>query len=63
MMECIKNGFRKCRFPLNPNNVDYMKCVKNILEYQRKQLQNNNTETTFSSKEIRSIEKAFMNMG
>lgn len=31
--QCIENGFRKCGlFPLNPNNVDYTKCVKNKLE-------------------------------
>lgn len=29
----IKNGFRKCElFPLNPDNVDLSKCVKNILQ-------------------------------
>lgn len=29
----IKNGFRKCGlYPLNPDNIDYSKCVKNTLE-------------------------------
>lgn len=29
----IKNGFRKCGlFPLNPENVDYTKCVKDTLQ-------------------------------
>ncbi|KAG5896446.1 hypothetical protein JTB14_022525 [Gonioctena quinquepunctata] len=33
----IKNGFRKCGlFPLNPDNVDYSKCVKNTLDNLQK---------------------------
>lgn len=36
MKSHIANGFRKCGlFPFNPNNVDYTKCVKNILEKQQ----------------------------
>lgn len=34
-MPQIINDFRKCRlFPLNPNNVDFTKCVRNTLEAQ-----------------------------
>ncbi|XP_050302860.1 uncharacterized protein LOC126740743 [Anthonomus grandis grandis] len=40
MTQYIINGFRKCSlFPLNPNNVDYTKCVRNTLE-------NHNTDRT-----------------
>lgn len=29
----IKNGFRACRlYPFNPNEVNYNKCVQNVLE-------------------------------
>lgn len=35
MTTYIINGFRKCGlFPLNPDNVDYTKCVRNTLEKQ-----------------------------
>lgn len=33
MVKDIKNGFQKCGlYPFNPNNVDYSKCIQNILE-------------------------------
>nr|CAI5853559.1 unnamed protein product [Callosobruchus analis] len=33
MKQHIINGFRRCGlFPLNDNNVDYSKCIKNIIE-------------------------------
>ncbi|KAJ3617637.1 hypothetical protein MTP99_006737 [Tenebrio molitor] len=40
MTVAIKNGFRKCGlFPVNPDNVDYTKCVQNALERQSNQNQ------------------------
>lgn len=33
MRDHIKNGFRRCcLYPLNPNSVDYTKCIKNTIE-------------------------------
>lgn len=41
MTGAIINGFKKCGlYPLNPENVDYLKCVQNIME----DLQNKNKD-------------------
>ncbi|KAJ8929563.1 hypothetical protein NQ314_017726 [Rhamnusium bicolor] len=40
MTNAIKNGFRKCGlFPLDPDSVDYTKCVQNALERRSNQSQ------------------------
>ncbi|VEN39721.1 unnamed protein product, partial [Callosobruchus maculatus] len=56
MVDSIKNGFRRCGlFPLDPNNVDYTKCVKNTLEKQIHK--ENSNRVSLSSKDFRSTEK------
>jgi hypothetical protein len=57
----IKNGFRKCGlFPLNPENVDYAKCVKNTLE---KKLQKPDPETeTIDITDLEIAEKVIRKM-
>lgn len=47
----ITNGFRKCGlFPLNPDAVDYTKCVKNTLEKNRNP--NSKCETVVSNESL-----------
>lgn len=55
MENYIKNGFRKCGlFPLNEDNVDYSKCVKNTIE---KITKTRFSETNITSEECKIAEK------
>ncbi|CAH1102945.1 unnamed protein product [Psylliodes chrysocephalus] len=48
----VRNGFRKCGlYPLNPDNVDYTKCVKNILE-NKQQHSKTESKVTLENLEI-----------
>ena len=55
MVNYIKNGFRKCGlFPLNEDNVDYSKCLKNTIEKITKKT---SPETNITSEECKIAEK------
>lgn len=50
MRTYIINGFRKCGlFPMNSDNVDYTKCIKNTLEKQIMQASENESERISSA--------------
>ncbi|KAF2887860.1 hypothetical protein ILUMI_18313 [Ignelater luminosus] len=56
MTTAIKNAFIRCElFPLNSNNRDFTKCVKNFQE--RHQIKNNEPENESTVRDLRSTEK------
>ncbi|XP_031329226.1 U2 snRNP-associated SURP motif-containing protein-like [Photinus pyralis] len=68
MEPCIINGFRKCGlFPLDPNNVDYTKCVKNELERKRHDVEPvekiSYEDTEAAKKVIKTLERKLKNSG
>ncbi|KAJ3625859.1 hypothetical protein MTP99_016398 [Tenebrio molitor] len=64
MTVAIKNGFRKCGlFPLNPDNVDYTKCVQNALERQSNQNQFIPPLDILTFEDYRSAEKVLKVIG
>ncbi|KAG5887470.1 hypothetical protein JTB14_017325 [Gonioctena quinquepunctata] len=61
MKNHIINGFRKCGlFPLDPENVDFTKCVQNIIEQQNEL--NVETNDPLTSEEIRAAEKVILRL-
>jgi hypothetical protein len=64
MTVAIKNGFRKCGlFPVNPDNVDYTKCVQNALERQSNQNQLLPPLDILTFEDYRSAEKVLKVIG
>lgn len=58
----IKNGFRKCGlFPLNPDAIDYTKCVQNTLEAINQQAANR-SKTDISNQDLISTRKVLKNI-
>ncbi|KAF2901136.1 hypothetical protein ILUMI_05055 [Ignelater luminosus] len=56
MTTAIINRFKRCElFPLNPNKVDFTKCVKNF--HERHQIKNNEPENEITVRDLRSTEK------
>lgn len=54
----IKNGFRKCGlFPLNPDAVDYSKCVVNTAEHATKPRPRRSSENHITQRDINSAKK------
>ncbi|KAG5889833.1 hypothetical protein JTB14_023158 [Gonioctena quinquepunctata] len=61
MKNHIINGFRKCGlFPLDPKNVDFTKCVQNIIVQQNEL--NVETNDPLTSDEIRAAEKVILRL-
>lgn len=67
MAPCIVNGFRKCGlFPLDPDSVDFTKCVKNVLEKnvaKQPDIEITAEEIETTMKVIKGIEDKLVNRG
>lgn len=58
MQNYVINGFRKCGlFPLNPDSVDYPKCLRNTLEEQSVRFSEETSLEAITLSHIRTAEK------
>lgn len=63
MTNHIKNGFRKCGlYPFNVDNVDYTKCVKNVLEQQNTEATPQTESEKNTVSEVQSAKKVIENL-